>query len=127
MLEAAVVIGVGGIPIYWHTPNDRTVVSLPDDRQLWDVIWEHRGNVIGVAHSHPGGGSPLPSETDITTFSAIELALGRRLEWPIVSADEMITASWCGPGKYMYTVRRVDQEPPWTVELRRISEMTGGA
>src|SRR6185369_6039063 len=86
-LEAGVVVGYEGEPIFWHLPEGRTAGYLPDSRELWEVIWENRHNVYGIAHSHPGSGLPGPSREDITTFAGIELGLGRRLVWWITSSN----------------------------------------
>lgn len=103
-IEAGVVLDLKGEPLHWHLPPGRSVGGLPDSRRLWDVIWENRDNISGIAHSHPGKGKPGPSYEDVTTFSAIEAALGRRLDWWIVSAGDCNTTllRWVGPGKYTY-------------------------
>jgi hypothetical protein len=119
-MEAAVVIDHEGTPIHWHVPPGRTAGSLPDSRELWDVLWNHRDRLSGVAHSHPGGGIPGPSHEDVTTFSAVELALGRRLNWWITSADAVVVARWQGPDRYDYRSDRVDPEPTWAEKLRRL-------
>jgi len=118
MMEAGVVIDRDGEPIHWHVPAGRTAGSLPDSRELWDVLWSNRDRLAGVAHSHPGGGIPGPSHEDVTTFSAVELALGRRLDWWITSADAVVVLRWQGPDKYDYRAERVDPEPAWTARLR---------
>lgn len=121
MIEAGVLVDLKGDPIYWHMPRNRTNVALPDSRDLWEVIWEHREHVLGFAHSHPGNGVPGPSYTDVTTFSAVELALGKRLDWWITSSDSIIVARWEGPASYSYKGFSMDEEPAWVPELRRIS------
>ena len=102
MLEAALVFDVDGVTIHVHEPIGRTVASIPDTRDLWQVIWDARKRIGGVAHSHPGGGRPVPSWTDLTTFAAIEDALGQRLTWPIITQDAAAAFAWIGPGKYDY-------------------------
>jgi len=120
MMEAGVVIDLNGEPLHWHLPVDRTVVSLPDSRPLWDIVWENREKIAGIAHSHPGGGVPGPSYEDVTTFSAIERALGRRLKWWITSADAAIVAVWTGPGLLTYS-STLCKELEWMKKLRQIS------
>jgi hypothetical protein len=90
MMEAGVVLGLDNKPLYWHTPNERSGGALPDSRALWDFIWENRQQVTGFAHTHPGSGVPGPSHTDITTFVAIEAALGKHLNWFILSSDNQV-------------------------------------
>jgi len=117
-IEAGVLVDLKGEPLFWHLPQDRSGGALPDSRQLWDVIWENRENLLGFAHSHPGSGTPGPSWTDVTTFSAVEQALDKRLDWWITSSDRLIVARWSGPGKYDYQRFVVQDEPVWLVELR---------
>jgi hypothetical protein len=121
MKETGVVIDRNGSPIHWHAPAGRTGGSLPDSRELWDVLWSSRERLGGVAHTHPGGGVPGPSREDITTFSAVELALGRCLDWWIASADAVVVVRWVGPGTYDYEVSRLAEEPAWTARLRELS------
>jgi len=123
MIEAGVVV-TGAGAVYWHLPEGRTGGSLPDSRKLWDVLWELRKEeFLGVAHSHPGSGVPGPSWTDITTFAAIELGLGRRLTWWITSSDRVIDLHWKGPNKHDYTANLV-AEPDWAAILREHSKGT---
>lgn len=122
MIEAGAVIGAGGQVIFWHAPQDRSGGTLPDSRQLWDVLWDNRAELQGFAHSHPGGGVPGPSYTDVTTFAAVEAALGQRLSWWISSSDCTSVVRWCGPDRLSYSAQRV-REPEWVAELRRLSEI----
>lgn len=124
MMEAGVVI-VGGEAVFWHLPPGRTGGSLPDSRDLWDVLWEHRADLDGFAHSHPGHGWPGPSQTDVTTFLAIERALGRRLKWWITSRTNMVLLAWTGdrPDSPIYGSTQVHgaEEPGWIWKLREHS------
>lgn len=101
-IEAGVLVDLACEPIYWHLPLDRSGGALPDSRPLWDVIWENRERLLGFAHSHPGSGIPGPSHEDVTTFAAVEAALGKRLVWWITSADSFVELCWAGPGKLDY-------------------------
>ena len=124
MMEGAVVVGLDGEPLYWHMPPGRSTVALPDSRDLWEVLWEHRENLLGVAHSHPGAGLSGPSQTDVTTFAAVESALGRRLTWWITSLDKLVVLRWAGPEPLRYTMQEVQDETQasrWLDELRSIS------
>ena len=121
MKEAAVVVGQAGRALHWHRPAGRTRASLPDSRTLWDVCWEYRNELAGIAHSHPGRGLPWPSNEDVTTFSAIELGLGRRLTWWITSADVLVAVRWTGPAKYQYQLALRTDEPEWLRPLRWLS------
>jgi proteasome lid subunit RPN8/RPN11 len=121
-LEAGVLIGLNGRPLFWHTPAGRTAGSLPDSRELWDVIWEKKDEILGFAHSHPGGGVPVPSFEDLTTFRAVELALGQKIRWWIVSRTNTAEIV-IGPerGAYASTVCPDDDEPGWVWKLREHS------
>lgn len=123
-IEAGVVVGLDGAPIYWHVPAGRTGGSLPDSQELWDVFWEHKDNLAGFAHTHPGSGVPGPSWTDVTTFAAVESGLADRLVWWIASSDELVKVTWCGPGKHDYRVELAPDQPGWLAELRRLSGVT---
>ena len=120
MIEAGVVVTNAG-PVFWHLPSGRTGGSLPDSRQLWDVLWDlRREPSLGFAHSHPGSGVPGPSDIDVTTFAAVEMGLGRRMTWWITSADRIIRLDWIGPGKFDYNPILVE-EPDWAKQLREHS------
>jgi len=121
MREAGVVLNRAGQPIYWHVPEDRLVHKIPDSQAIWDFTWANKDEILGIGHSHPGGGIPGPSYEDVTTFSANELGLGRRLEWWITSSDAMVVCRWVGPGKYDYVPIVLTVEPHWADELRRRS------
>lgn len=120
MYECCVVLGFHCRPVHWHCPRSSSVY-IPDDSNLWQVIWENRQELIGVAHSHPGCGSSSPSQEDLTTFAAIEAGIGRRLLWWIVTEDSAAYFWWVGPDKYSYdgTDSLVDWD--WLPELRRQS------
>lgn len=121
-IEAGVLVGLDLEVLHWHLPNDRSGGSLPDSRDLWDVIWEHRDRVMGFAHSHPGSGIPAPSYEDVTTFAGVEAALGKRLVWWITSSDHFSEWCWVGPGKLDYAQGPALYQPEWMSELRLRSE-----
>lgn len=113
--------------IYWHEPVGRTAGALPDDTTLWDRIWAHRANLLGFAHTHPGGGAPpAPSHEDLTTFIAIEHALGECLYWWIINETHAVyctrdvTAAPTQPTRYTVTVAAPQ---PWMDELWRRSNI----
>lgn len=101
-METALVFDTEGKTIYWHLPLGRSGGSLPDSRDLWDVLWENRERLGGVAHTHPWYGPSGPSHTDLTTFAACEAALGKRLVWPVVTFDYEDQLVWVGPGRLDY-------------------------
>lgn len=130
MIEAGVVIGIDGQALHWHLPPGRSGGRLPDSRDLWDVLWSahQRKQLRGFAHSHPGSGTPSPSQEDVSTFVAIESALGRSFDWWISSSDETVWIRRAEmdsmPGREIYNVTKMPIEPPWVTELRRHSEIT---
>lgn len=89
MIEVALVFDQEGKPLFWLGPNGCSAGATEDSHVLWQRIWDNRENLGGVAHTHPWVGHPSPSVTDITTWHAIERALGKRLVWPIVTMDQM--------------------------------------
>jgi len=101
-METGLVFDRFGVPIFWHVPPDRGQGSLPDSRPLWDVLWENRDSLGGVAHTHPWNCSAWPSSIDVTTFAAVEAGLGKRLVWPIVTFTEVGYCRWVGPGRLDY-------------------------
>jgi hypothetical protein len=131
MIEAAVVLDEKLEPIYWHVPSDRSGGAIPDSKDLWQFIWENKDKVFGIAHTHPGRGAPRPSNTDLTTFQAIELALGRCLFWYILSQDVCTMFRWSiafdgTDGVYSVFDNAVDfsgadLDRPWMTELRKLS------
>ena len=96
-METALVFNREGTALIWHTPHGRTQGSIPDSRFLWDMLWTFRHQLGGVAHTHPWDGHAAPSRTDVTTFRAIEVGLGRLLLWPIVTFTEV---RWYGYDPY---------------------------
>lgn len=102
-METGLVFDRWGRPIFWHLPPDRTGGALPDSRQLWEVLWENRENLGGVAHTHPWDGPPGPSSTDLTTFAAVEAGLGQKLVWPIVTFTAVRYFVWEGPDRLHYS------------------------
>lgn len=127
-MENGVILDLNRQPLIWHMPKGSTEVRIPDSRRHWEDLWENKHQISGTAHSHPGCGEPHPSWEDVTTFAAIEMGLGKRLEWWITSKDVVILATWVGPGKYDYQVRKPEEcgietnvYRNWVTILRNIS------
>lgn len=125
MMEVAVVVDKQGSAIHWHVPEGRSSCAIPDSRGLWEILYENRDVIQGVAHSHPGVGIPGPSHTDVTTFAAIEAGLGRRLDWWITSSNAMVVCRWAGPDRLSYTSILLTVEPFWADKLRELSDGCG--
>ncbi len=75
-------------------PLGRTAASLPDSDDLWKVVWNYKDVIGGIAHTHPWDGKTTASHTDVTTFLAIEKALGKRLLWPIYTMTDSIVYAY---------------------------------
>jgi len=129
MIEVALVFNSSGAPIYWHIPSGASGGAIPDSRQLWHVLWDSRGDLGGVAHTHPWNGEAAPSHTDITTFAALEAGLGKRLLWPIVTMTEVrYFVSNLYTGQIVETPSTFDEERWWkeqVTEMRRLSHAEG--
>ena len=93
--------------VLWSDASDRPD-ALPDSRERWEAIWRYRDELVEIAHSHPRGPLAFSSE-DVTTFEAIDAALGRALRYTIVT-----------PGGVLRTTMEAG-EPPWASDLRRAS------
>lgn len=127
-IETGVLFDRDGQPLFWHEPPGRSSVYLPDSRTLWDVIWHNRARLGGFAHTHPGSGSPTPSQEDYSTFRAVELALGEPgLHWWVISEDSALLVRWLGLRVGEHELWAVEVESPrgiqlpWLYELRRRS------
>jgi hypothetical protein len=125
-LEAAVVLDVINEVLYWHLPKDRGPGYIPDTRKLWEVLWDNRGNLGSVVHSHPGQGLPQPSHTDITTFAAIEAALGKRIRWGIITHDQLAYFEWKGPGEHDYICTDMHNYDPTIEWLKHLHKHSYG-
>jgi hypothetical protein len=101
-MEAALVFDITGVPIHWHVPPDRSMAAIPDSADLWEILWDNKIILRGVAHTHPWSGSAAPSSTDVTTFAAVEAGLGKRLVWPVVTFSEVRYFVWQGPDRLNY-------------------------
>lgn len=124
-IECAFVIS-GGAVSYRHLPPGRSPVYIPDSRDLWEILWDGRASLDGVAHTHPGSGFPLPSGTDVTTFEAVEKGLGKRLKWWILSSTHSVLIEWdkdhpIHPGYDVSSHIWPEDEPFWMAELRNLS------
>lgn len=89
MREMVLVFDTEGWAIFWKGPKGSSEGYVEDSDLLWDRIWHERAHIGGVAHTHPWNGEAHPSQTDVTTWAAIEAGLGKRLLWPIVTMTEV--------------------------------------
>lgn len=94
MTETALVFSNRGEIIRFHLPPGRTRASIPDSRDLWDIMWQYRRMLGGVAHVHPWEGHASPSGIDTSTWRACEQGLGTLLLWPIATFSEVRCFVW---------------------------------
>lgn len=120
VIEAGVLVDLNNQPIHWHLPPGRNGGALPDSPDLWQVIWENRDRVLGFAHTHPWHGEPHPSGIDISTFCAVEAALGRHLKWWVVTFDQIGCWEFDGQSQAFEGGRGLEH-PPWIDRLRELS------
>jgi hypothetical protein len=128
-IESAVVLDDIYNVITWHLPEARGAGHIADSRELWETIWKNRGVLGAIVHSHPGGGTPMPSSTDVTTFSAVELAIGQRIRWGIMSKEQLCWFEWKGPEKHDYKLTGLEALADidgWRQELHEFSYGTQG-
>ena len=85
--------------------------SIPDRRELWEVIWEHRSEISEIAHSCPDEVLEF-SQEDLTTMEAVEAGVGKSFTWSVVTTTGLLSRK---AGK---DSRR--REPPWWVDLMRM-------
>lgn len=129
MIEVAVVFDPLGRAIKWHGPDGSSGGSIPDSRELWDVLWKNRHHLGGVAHTHPWDGPGHPSHTDITTYQAVESGLGRWCVWPVVTMTEVgyyvLDPQTREPVQWDNPFNHNPFWPDTVRELRRLTALTG--
>jgi hypothetical protein len=87
-----------------------SATRVPDSRERWEVIWQHRGEITEIAHSHPGEFLDFSHE-DLTTMEAVEAGTGKHFAWSIITKGRCLTR------RNGEDVRRNDS--PWWLELMR--------
>lgn len=117
--EVCFLIGRGGA-ILWSDASSNPAL-LPDSRERWEAIWQHRDELEEIAHSHPHGPAAFSSE-DESTMEALTSGLGKSLRFSVVAPHVMIArAADQPPERAMH--ERVDPEPWWAALLRLASGM----
>lgn len=109
MVEVCFLIGADGA-VLW-ADRSASPAALPDSRARWEAIWRHRARLAGVAHTHPRGAAAFSAE-DETTMAAIDAALGRPLNYVVVTAEAMLRRLPDGTDA-------VQHDEPWWVALLR--------
>jgi hypothetical protein len=90
-----------------------SATKIPDSRERWEIIWQHRNQITEIAHSHPGEFLDF-SQEDLTTMEAVEAGTGRKFIWSIVTRGGFLSRSNGSDA------RRNDS--PWWLDLiRRLS------
>jgi hypothetical protein len=87
-----------------------SATRVPDSRERWEVIWQHRHEITEIAHSHPGDFLEFSHE-DLTTMEAIEAGTGRSFTWSIITKQRFLSR------KGGADVHRADV--PWWLELMK--------
>ena len=84
--------------------------KIPDHRERWEVIWQHRNEITEIAHSHPGKFLDFSHE-DLTTMEAVEAGTGKAFTWSIITQNGFLSR------KGSHDIRRDDS--PWWLGLMR--------
>jgi hypothetical protein len=90
-----------------------SATHIPDERERWETIWEHRNELTEIAHSHPGGFLDFSHE-DLTTMEAVEAGTGKTFAWSIVTKTGFRSRKG---GKD----HRREDSPWWLSLIRRLS------
>jgi hypothetical protein len=62
-----------------------SATSIPDSRERWETIWNHREEITEIAHTHPGEFLDFSNE-DLTTMEAVEAGTGKNFAWSVITA-----------------------------------------
>lgn len=90
--------------------------KIPDLRERWEIIWEHRQEITEIAHSHPGEFLDFSTE-DLTTMQAVEAGTGKAFTWSIVTESGLLSR------REGCATRREDS--PWWLDLMRMLSYGG--
>jgi hypothetical protein len=87
-----------------------SATRVPDSRERWETIWQHRDEITEIAHSHPGAFLDFSHE-DLTTMEAVEAGTGKAFTWSIITKAGFLSR------KGGREARREDS--PWWLGLMR--------
>ena len=90
-----------------------SATSIPDSRERWETIWEHREEITEIVHSHPGEFLDFSHE-DLTTMEAVEAGTGREFTWSIVTKSGLLS-------RIRGQDHQRDDEPWWLGAIRELS------
>jgi arsenate reductase (thioredoxin) len=112
--EVCFLIGKGDV-LLWSDVST-SPLALPDSRERWEQIWQHREQLVEIAHSHPLGPEQFSAE-DSSTMRALDDALGPGKLFSLVTPRQYLLR---GPDDIA-----VPATPPaWVRQLRLASGMT---
>src|SRR5438046_330406 len=69
-----------------------STTKIPDNRERWEILWQHRHEITEIAHSHPGEFLDF-SDEDLTTMEAVEAGTGKTFAWSIVTKHGFLSRS----------------------------------
>jgi len=87
-----------------------SATRIPDERERWETIWQHREEITEIVHSHPGDFLDFSHE-DLTTMEAVEAGTGKVFTWSIVTKGGFLSR------KAQQDHQRDDA--PWWLDLMR--------
>jgi len=87
-----------------------SATRVPDSRERWEAIWQHREEITEIAHSHPGEFLDFSNE-DLTTMEAIEAGTGKQFTWSIITRKGFLSRNGA------QDTQREDS--PWWLSLMR--------
>jgi proteasome lid subunit RPN8/RPN11 len=116
-VEVCFLIGHDGT-VLW-SDRSASATAMPDSTLRWQAIWRHREQLAVIAHTHPTGVVAF-SDEDLSTFAAIDAALGHALRYAVVTRQAVIYRE---PGGHRATG---GDEPSWVALLRQCSGLTEG-
>ncbi len=107
--------------VLWSDAS-QSPTALPDSRTRWEAIWSRRDRIVEIAHTHPLGGAKFSLE-DETTMAALDVALGRRLRYAVVTPTQLLRRI---PDEHAEQPddHIVEAEPWWTSLIRSASGLT---
>lgn len=122
MLEASCAVDLSENEAICYYEPRYSSVYIPDSQEYWDIVWENKDNIAGIAHSHPGNGIPNPSfNLDIKSFSSLDIGFGRKLKYWIISSTDVVVVQWVGPELYDFKIELETRNLLWIQKLREIS------
>ncbi len=107
--------------VLWSDAS-RSPTALPDSRSRWEAIWSRRDSIVEIAHTHPMGGAAFSNE-DKTTMAALDAALGRALQYAVVTPTTMIRRAPDESDEQPDDLV-VEAEPWWADLIRSASGLT---